>query len=107
MVTKTFLLEATGVGTDYADVGEVTCPEGVERRVVQVDLYYSADGTIKTLRDTEDLAEFAYNVWNGAKWPKVVDVLLRSVNKFIVQAKAATGTIDVAVEVTVEETPIV
>lgn len=106
MVTKTFLLEKAAVGTDYADVGEVTCPEGVERRVVQVDLYYSADGVIKTLRDTEDLAEYSYNVWNKTGWPKVVDVLLTHVNKFIVQAKAATGTIDVQAEVTVEETPI-
>ena len=104
MVTKTVLLEKTAVPTTMTTIGEVTCPEGFTRRIVEVRDYYSAAGRTRTKRDTEDIDEWHYNVQQVSKLPHFVDIMLGPRNKYIVMAAADTGTIDVMYEIKFEET---
>ena len=104
MVTKTILLQKTGVGTVKTLIGEVTCPEGFSRRIVEVRDYYNNPGTTYTKRDTEDLDEWHYNVQQVSKLPHFVDVMLGPRNKYLVYAMADSGTINVMYEVKFEET---
>ena len=104
MVTKTILLQKTAVPTTRTLIGEVTCPEGYTRRIVEVRDYYSAAGTTYTKRDTEDLDEWHYNVQQVSKLPHFVDVMLGPRNKYIVYAAADAATINVMYEIKFEET---
>ena len=104
MVTKTFLLERTMVGTTRTEVGKVACPEGYTRRVVEVRDYYSTSGRTFTKRDTEELDEWHFNVQQVSKLPRYVDVMLGPRNEYIVYAAADTGMISVMYEIKVEET---
>ena len=103
MVTKTVLLEKTGVGTVETLIGEVTCPEGFTRRIVEIRDYYSAAGRTRTKRDTEDLDEWHYNVQQVSKLPHFIDIMLGPRNKLLVYARADTGTINVMYEIKFEE----
>ena len=71
---------------------------------MEVQLYYSAAGTIYTKRDTEELDEWHHEIWNNIKWPKYVDVVIGPTNEYVIEAAADTGTINVSVEVKLEET---
>ena len=104
MVTKTILLQKTGVGIGKTLIGEVTCPEGFTRRIVEIRDYYSAAGTTFTKRDTEDIDEWHYNVQQVSILPHFVDVMLGPRNKLIVYAMADAGTINVMYEIKFEET---
>ena len=104
MVTKTTLLEKDTVSTTKTSIGEVTCPEGFSRRIVEIRDYYSGAGKTWTKRDTEDLDEWHYNVQQVSKLPHFVDVVLGPRNKLLVYAAADTGTINVKYEIKFEET---
>ena len=104
MVTKTVLLERDSVPTTRTLIGEVTCPEGYTRRIVEVRDYYSGDGRTFTKRDIEDLDEWHYLVQQVSKLPHFVDVMLGPRNKLVVYAAADTATVDVKYEIKFEET---
>ena len=104
MVTKTILLQRAAVPTARTMIGELTCPEGFSRRIVEVRDYYSAAGTTYTKRDVEDLDEWHYNVQQVSRLPHYVDVVIGPRNRYIVFAAADAGTINVMYEIKFEET---
>jgi len=106
LVTKTLLIEKDAVPTTQTEIGSVTVPAGVKRRVVEVTLYFSAAGRVLTKRDTEDLDTWTYECWAPQILPKYVDVELTGTNVYHVYGLAATGTINIKAEIKVEETPI-
>jgi len=106
LVTKTLLIEKDAVPTSDTELGSITVPSGVKRRVVEVTLYYSAAGRVWTKRDTEDLDTWTYECWAPQILPKYVDVELTGTNKYTLFGKATTGTINIKAEIKIEETPI-
>ncbi|MBW2672750.1 MAG: hypothetical protein JRD89_04930 [Deltaproteobacteria bacterium] len=104
MVTKTLRVSKTSIGTTKTEVGKITCPEGYTRRIVEVRNYYSSPGIIYTKRDTEEIDEWDYDQWNHYKLPQYLDIMLGPRNEYVIEAAADSGTIDVSVEVKVEET---
>jgi len=106
LVTKTLLIEKDAVPTTDTELGSITVPTGVKRRVVEVNLYFSATGRVWTKRDTEDLDTWTYECWAPQILPKYVDVELTGTNKYILYGKASSGTINIKAEIKIEETPI-
>jgi hypothetical protein len=107
LATKILLRSATGIGTSETAVGAKVQPtSGIKWTLTEIRPYASAAGTIRIYFDTELYYEIHTSV-TPAAYPKPHVVAIDVVTPHYIQvnAKADSGTINVKVELVVEESP--
>jgi hypothetical protein len=107
LATKILLRSATGIGTSETAVGaKVQPPSGVSWTLTEIRPYATGPATIRIYFETELYYEIHTTV-TPAAYPKPHVVALTYVSPHYIQvnAKADSGTVDIKVELVIEESP--
>lgn len=107
MATRIILREKSSVGTSETDVGAVIQPpSGLKWTLVEIRPYGSGPGKVRIYFDTELYYETHLSVTPGAyPKPHVVAIDVLAPHTLQVKALADSGTINVKVELVIEESP--
>ena len=107
MATRIILRRATGVGTAETQIGDPLSPAaGLKWTLVEIRARASAAATIRIYFDTELYYEIRTTITPGAyARPHTVVLDIMQPHVLAVKAMADTGTVDVEVELVIEESP--
>jgi len=107
LATRIFLKEGTSIGTTLTELGTgLTPPDGIKWTLVEIRPRFSAAGVMVGKFNEEEYHRIKSVVTPGAyARPHTVALDIVKPHAYHVFGQAATGTIDIDVELVVEESP--